>query len=410
MAENDRRAREFHGFVRMLEDLGSAAEHVFSRLYGVLSKRDRVVVDAKSLVDYRERAEAIRERARRQTIEIARLTGILGTIEDGVIMQAPDGRVILMNESARQLLGSTKNLWQSELGQFFKEAHSVAPISSQMQMVGQAQQVVVNNQLLGVRLAAINSNDGQHLGTVMLLRNVTHDTIGERLKDSFIGQMSHELRTPLTAIKGMSDVLLNLPDGMPPKRSFLEAISRNVATLDRMVVELLDISEISSGSFEIDRDELALDDVAFTVLKGFEQRIREKEQHAAGMVTNPRALQLRGDNRRLQWALGHLLDNAVSYSLPGAEILVQMGRVRHDRVLIEVSDTGVGIAAQDLPRVFERFYRGQPRTPEGRVLDPRGLGQGLFIAQAVIEAHGGYISAASTPGQGSTFTIELPLG
>lgn len=408
-AEDDRHAREFRGLVWMLEQLGSAAENVFSRLYGVLSARDKVVVNAQSLKTYQARAEMIQERARRQTVEIARLTGILGVIDEGVIMQAPDGRIILMNEAARRLIGSSKNMWQSELGQLFREAHEVPPVERQMQLVGEPKRIAINNLVLGVRLAAINDEDGRHLGTVMLLRDVTQDSLAEKLKDSFIAHMSHELRTPLTAIKGMSDVLLNIPEGKPPKRSFLEAISRNVATLDRMVVELLDISEISTGSFEIRHDPLKLDELAFTVLKGFEPAIAENQQHATSMIVNLPALRIMGDNRRLQWAVGHLLDNALKYTLPGGDITLQLGKVRGNRVMLEVSDTGVGIQPKDLPHIFERFYRGEARTPDGRLIDPRGLGQGLYIAEAVVRAHDGYLSVASVPGEGSTFTVELPI-
>jgi two-component system phosphate regulon sensor histidine kinase PhoR len=407
--DTDRQAREFQGFVHLLEDLGNAAERTFSRFFGVIAARDKVVVDAQALERYKAKADLIQQRAHLQTLEIARLTGILAEIDEGVIMQGPDGRILLMNEAARHLLGSTKQLWQSELGQFFREAHGLAPVESQMQMVGERQRVTLNDRVLAVRLAAINDKDGLPLGTVMLLRDVSSAVVSERLKDSFIAQMSHELRTPLTAIKGASEVLLNTPEGKPPKRSMLEAINRNVATLDRMVVELLDISEITSGSFEILPAPLQLDDLAFNVLKGFEPSMNQQHLFSTSMITNPRALHIQGDLRRLQWAVGHLVDNAIKYTLPGGDITLQLGKVRGGRVLLEVSDTGVGINSQDLPRIFERFYRGQPRTPDGRVLDPRGVGQGLFIAEAVVAAHGGVISVASSEGQGSTFTVELPM-
>ena len=126
-----------------------------------------------------------------------------GIIDEGVIMQAPDGRVILMNEAARQMIGSSKNLWQSELGQFFRDAHDIPPVERQMQMVGEPQRASVNDLVLGVRLAAINADDGTHLGTVMLLKDVTQASLEEHLKDSFIAQMSHEFRTPLTSIRGV---------------------------------------------------------------------------------------------------------------------------------------------------------------------------------------------------------------
>jgi len=408
--EDDRQAREFRGFVRLLEELGSSAEHVFSRLYGVLSARDKVVVDSHALDAYKNKAEAIRDRARQQTNEIARLTGILGVLDDGVIMQDPQGRIILMNEAARQMLGSAKNFWQTELGQFFKAGQGAAPVEQQMQVVGKPQRVTLNDRILGVRLAAINSEEGNHLGTVMLLHDASDVSVGERLKDSFIAQISHELRTPLASIKGMSDVLLNTPEGKPPSRKFMEAISRNASLLDRMVVELLDISEISDGSFQIVHEPLELDELAFNVLKGFEPELAKHGLRARGMVVNTQALHIQGDNRRLQWAVGHLVDNAIKYTPNGGQVALRVGKMRGDRVMLQVADSGVGISPKDLPRIFERFYRGEARTPDGKVIDPRGLGQGLYIAQAVIEAHGGYVSVASIPGEGSTFTVELPPG
>jgi two-component system sensor histidine kinase ResE len=242
-----------------------------------------------------------------------------------------------------------------------------------------------------------------------MLRDVTRDAISDRLKDQFVTHMSHELRTPLTAIKGMSEVLLAMPEDRPPNRKFLEAISRNAAILDRMIVELLDISEIGAGSFAVREQDVDLPALVIKVILGLRSRIEKAELQLSFAVTNARRLTLLGDDRRLQWAIGHLIDNAIKYTEPGGEILVQVGRIRDGYALVEVSDTGVGISPRDLPHIFERFYRGEARTPDGRVIDPRGLGQGLFVARAVAEAHGGYLSVATALGEGSTFTMALPL-
>lgn len=406
---DDHQAHHFVGLVRVLNDLGNAAESVFARLYSGLSSRNKVREEADSFQQYQERAERIQERARRQTIEIARLTGILGKLDEGVIMQGADGRIILMNETARRLIGSTRHFWNSDLGTLFERTENIRPVDSQMQLVGEPMRVMVNDKALDVKLAAINDQKGEHLGTVMLMHDAAHQSVADKLKDSFIGQMSHELRTPLASIKGASEVLLNLPEGQPPNRKFLEAISRNVATLDRMVVQLIDISELSRGNMEVRSDALALDELTFTVLKGYEPRILKSHLHTTSMITNHRALQIQGDNRRLQWALGHLIDNAVNYTLPGGDIVIQMGKIRDQQVLLEIEDNGVGIQAKDLPFIFDPFYRGEARAQNGTLLDPRGLGQGLYIAQSVIKAHGGSVSVASVPGQGSTFTVALPL-
>lgn len=408
MNENDRQARSFLNLARVLSDIGNAADSVFTRVYSGISSRNKVVVDADNLHSYKEQAERIQERARRQTVEIARLTGILGKLDEGVIMQGVDGRIILMNETARRLVGSTRNFWNSELGTLFQRVGNLPAMEGEMQLIGESQRVVVNNKALDIKLAAINGADGEPLGTVMLLHDTSH-SVADKLKDSFIGQMSHELRTPLASIKGASQVLLNLPEGQPPNRKFLETISRNVATLDRMVVELLDLSEMGEGNLEVRKDTIALDELTFTVLKGFEPRIMQAQLQATSMLTNHRALTVMGDNRRLQWALGQLIDNALNYTLPGGDIVLQMGKIRENHVLLEVEDTGVGIQPRDLPFVFDRFYRGEALTQEGIRIDPRGLGQGLYIAQEVVHAHGGNLSVASVQGQGTTFTIALPL-
>lgn len=408
MNENDRQARSFLNLARVLSDIGNAADSVFTRVYSGISSRNKVVVDADNLHSYKEQAERIQERARRQTVEIARLTGILGKLDEGVIMQGVDGRIILMNETARRLVGSTRNFWNSELGTLFQRVGNLPAMEGEMQLIGESQRVVVNNKALDIKLAAINGADGEPLGTVMLLHDTSH-SVADKLKDSFIGQMSHELRTPLASIKGASQVLLNLPEGQPPNRKFLETISRNVATLDRMVVELLDLSEMGDGNLEVRKDSIALDELAFTVLKGFEPRIMQAQLQATSMLTNHRALTVMGDNRRLQWAVGQLIDNALNYTLPGGDIVLQMGKIRENHVLLEVEDTGVGIQPRDLPFVFDRFYRGEALTQEGIRIDPRGLGQGLYIAQEVVHAHGGNLSVASVQGQGTTFTIALPL-
>ncbi|RPI94348.1 MAG: ATP-binding protein, partial [Chloroflexi bacterium] len=170
------------------------------------------------------------------------------------------------------------------------------------------------------------------------------------------------------------------------------------------------ISEIGAGSFAVRQHDIHLPELIFTVIQGLKPRIEKAGLNLGVMVTNRDRLTVLGDDRRLQWATGHLLDNCVKYTETGGEIMLRLGRIRDRYMLIEVSDTGVGIHPDDLPHDFERFYRGTARDTSGKVIDPRGLGQGLFVARAVAEAHGGYLSVASSVGEGSTFTLALPLG
>lgn len=408
----ENRAQQLGGLLRVVNDLGTATDSLFKRIYGSLSRRRKTMVDTEALRRAQVHTRTLQRRARAQSMELARLTGVLATIDEGVVMQDPQGRIVLMNEAARELLGSVKNFWDSPLGRMFAEFSAEVQdqaLAGTMEPLGESREVEIENRRLGARLARVFSNQGQLLGTVMVLSDLTGEALTDKLKTSFITQMTHELLTPLTSIKGMSDVLLNLPEGRPPNRRFLEAISRNVAVLDRMIVELLDLSEIEAESFQIRHDPLALDEQVFAVLQGVEGRLRKAEITVSVMVVNPDHLTVLADARRLQWALGHLIENAIQYTLPQGEILVQVGRIQNGQVLLKVRDTGVGISDNDLPRIFERFYRGEARTPDGKVIDPRGLGQGLYIANMVTKAHGGTLGVASVVHEGTTFTLALPI-
>jgi signal transduction histidine kinase len=161
------------------------------------------------------------------------------------------------------------------------------------------------------------------------------------------------------------------------------------------------------GHFNIRDDVLNLEPLIWSVVKGKMPDIHRAQVEVSCMSRDIGRLYVKGDDERLRWALGHLVQNSARYSEPGARITVSAGR-DNDHIAIRVQDTGVGITDKDLPHIFERFYRGEPRTAAGRLLDPRGLGQGLYIARTVTEAHGGYLSVESQLHQGSVFTMILP--
>jgi len=391
--------------MQSVDALGSNTGRLFERLYSGLRRKNRSAEADQMMQGAIHQLEEI---AQTQSTDIARLTGVLAVISEGVVMQDNQGAVVLMNQAARDLLGSTRAFWDSDLGKMFAAARHQTVLDGEITL-GKAQRVEINDRVIGAQLAIVADPQGNRLGTVLMLRDVTRDALSDRLKDQFVTQMSHELRTPLAAIKGMSEVLLALPEDRPPNRKFLEAISRNAAVLDRMIIELLDISEIGAGSFAVREQEIALPQLVFNVTQGLAPRIHRADLSLGVTVVNDGALSIIGDDRRLQWALGHLVDNSLKYTEAGGQIAIALGRRREGYLLIEVSDTGVGISPRDLPHVFERFYRGEARTAAGKTIDPRGLGQGLFVARAVAEAHGGYLSVASRVGEGSTFTLALPV-
>jgi signal transduction histidine kinase len=244
-----------------------------------------------------------------------------------------------------------------------------------------------------------------------VLRDVTRDALADRLKDQFVTAISHELRTPMTVIKGVSEILAGTPADQPLNRKLMETLTRNVDTLDRMVVELLDISEMGAGAFSIRHDEIHLEPLLWSVINSLSSEVKRGRLDVLYMTRDLRQLTVKGDEQRLRWAFGHLLQNSIRYTEPQGHLTVVSSINDDNPVYVNVSvvDTGVGISEKDLPHIFERFYRGEPRTSSGKLLDPRGLGQGLFVARTVAEAHGGYLSVRTKPGEGSTFTMVLPL-
>ncbi|CAG1771992.1 partial Sensor protein SrrB, partial [uncultured bacterium] len=341
-------------------------------------------------------------------LEVERLNGILASIDEGVIMQDDEGRLVFMNNAARALLGGIKSFWQSELGTLFNNYREIVALDAEVSPLSEPTRVQVNNRIIGAQLAAVADEAGSRLGTIIVVRDVTRDVLSERLKDQFITAISHELRTPMAVIKGVSEVVLEQGDDGKPNRRLLETLSRNVDILDRMIIELLDLSELSSDSIEVRDDELSLEELLWNTVNGLTPETKRAGLDVSVMVRDASALAVRGDAARLRWALGHLLQNSVRYTESGGHIVVTASRNDDEHIAIQVVDTGVGISERDLPHVFERFYRGEPRTPAGKLLDPRGLGQGLFIARKVAEAHGGYLTVRSDPGQGSIFTLVLP--
>ncbi len=399
--------QELSGVIRRVDHLGNATSQLFGRLYQGLrrSSDSKPASDPSSNPSTNQSESGFKNR----DVEIERLNAIIHALDEGIIVQDTEGRVLIENAAAKKLIGSRKDFWTSELGTLFNAFRDVVRLESELAPLGEPARIQINNMIIGAQVAAVADSTGKRIGTMMVLRDVTRDALADRLKDSFVTAISHELRTPMAVIKGMSDVIMGQPQDKPPNRKFLETLSRNVDILDRMIVELLDIGEMSATAFSVRRDPLNIEDLVWQVERGMKPEVKKAKLDVKIMVKDIDRIQLLGDDQRLRWALGHLLQNSIRYTEPKGHIIIIVGLSGESQVAIQVVDTGVGISKRDLPHIFERFYRGEPRTRSGKLLDPRGLGQGLFVARTVAEAHGGYLSVQSEVGQGSVFTMILPL-
>jgi signal transduction histidine kinase len=230
----------------------------------------------------------------------------------------------------------------------------------------------------------------------------------DQFKDDLLTIISHELRTPLTSIKGSLSLLLDEQKVEGVTREFLEIAEQNTDRLIALVNDLLDLSRIESGKLELERERFSIRDAILSAT----QRIRalaDRKGLRLEMQVPEGVPPVDADPGKVEQVLVNLLDNAIKFTPEGGQITLRAEAARGDgaaTLQVSVSDTGIGIPSECLPRVFEKFYRVDMSSTRGA----RGTGLGLAICKAIVEGHGGRIWGESAPGGGSRFTFTLPLG
>ncbi|MGE5123867.1 MAG: sensor histidine kinase, partial [Acidobacteriaceae bacterium] len=253
----------------------------------------------------------------------------------------------------------------------------------------------------GITYAPLVSSEGNLLNIIATVRDITRFREAEELKSTFISVISHELKTPVALIKGYVGTLRREDANWDREvvKDSLAVIEEEADRLTNMIENLLDASRLQAGGLSINPSEVDLPSLA--------RRIAERFQTQSSIhkliVEFPQDYPvISGDDARLEQVLSNLVSNAIKYSPQGGEIHIS-GQVRPEQVMVCVSDQGPGIAPEDIPHVFDRFYRSSnaKRTT-------KGAGLGLYLARAVIEAHGGRIWIDPRPGKGARICFSIP--
>ena len=330
--------------------------------------------------------------------EKAASTAIVDAMGEGIVSADARGRIVIANPAARRLLGYADDEPLPELRTLFR--HKAAREAVVEVLEGRA---VQDRELeLDGRILAINARSIEGEGAVLILRDLTEVRRLEAVRRDFVANVSHELKTPLTSISGYTETLAGGGVDEETRARFLRTILGNARRMQTLVDDLLDLSRIESGRW-VPRPEPVVLDVAVTE----SWAMFADRAHGAGMTfTTDLATDadtLTVDPDALRQILGNLFDNALRYVPAGGRITVSSRRV-DDGIALAVADTGSGIPAEHLPRIFERFYRVDP----SRSREEGGTGLGLSIVRHMVEAHGGRVSAESTPRAGTTITCWFP--
>lgn len=358
-------------------------------------------------------AGRLRETISEITDEKNRMQAILNSMSDGVIAVCRGGRIITVNHVVEQILHQRQEdlVGKDLVGVLrhydFDRLLKIA-LQSQEEISEEIQLLVPEARIYRVTFTPLLGSDlgGDRGGVVVVLRDVTERRQVEQMRSEFIANVSHELRTPLTSISGFLETLLDgALEDRELARHFLQIISDETRRITRLLDDLFALSNIEYRRVTPRRDNVYLADVAGRVREIFLPQAQEKNIRLVNNMQHDLPPVV-GDSDMLTRVLINLVDNAIKYTPEGGTVSIKSGLRQTGEVYISVSDTGIGIPADSLPRVFERLYRVDRARVKG---NGSGYGLGLAIVKHIVELHRGRIEVQSTPGVGSTFTVFLPL-
>ena len=341
--------------------------------------------------------------------ETKRLNSILSYMTDGVLATNRRGQITMINDMAKKQLGIVK---EEALNKSILELLKIEEEYELRDLITQIPELMIDSQdvngeylSLRVRFALIRRESGFISGLVAVLHDTTEQEKEERERRLFVSNVSHELRTPLTSVKSYLEALDEGALYDPVAPDFIKVSLDETNRMMRMVTDLLHLSRIDNATTKLDIELINFTAFITFILNRFDKMRNQDEEKKYELVRDYpiTSVWIEIDTDKMTQVIDNILNNAIKYSPDGGKITVSM-KTTEDQMILSISDQGLGIPKQDLPRIFDRFYR----VDRARSRAQGGTGLGLAIAKEIIKQHNGFIWAKSEYGKGSTFTIVLP--
>src|SRR6266540_660791 len=335
---------------------------------------------------------------------------ILRAMQDGLLVVDKSLRVTLVNQAFRKLFGVPEISLGAPLLDVVRDA-TVDRLIEETLRTGKAMQSELvradskTNSERDVEISAVPIKDdaGLTTGAVVLFHDITQLKQADKVRRDFVANVSHELRTPLSILSGYIETLLDSPKTSREELSrILRVMERHSMRLGLLVDDLLSLAQLESRNTALQLSDVQLPELFESVIRDWGKKLAEKQLKVI-VDLSPDAQTIRADETRLHEVLHNLLDNAVKYSRENGEIRMQSVQRGHE-IVLSVTDNGVGISKDDLPRIFERFYRAD----KARSRELGGTGLGLAIVKHIAQLHGGRVEAESELGRGTTIRVVLP--
>ncbi|MBN1902950.1 HAMP domain-containing protein [Candidatus Sumerlaeota bacterium] len=401
-------ARSFSHPIRLIRDAAARISDGDFHYHLQLDRKDELHQVAESL---NEMSQKLGNSFESIKLEKEKIAAILSGMKESLVMVSQNHEILLANSAFCNLLQLDEKkligrlywevLLERDLSEFIKNN-----LQNQSSAFGEL--ILRKNEnstrFLSMNASPIFSESHIFKGLVIVFHDITPIKETEKMRRQFVDNASHELKTPISSLLAISETLIDRePKDQETRKQFYGKLLSNSERLSQLIGDLLSLSEIEQNKNSLEKAPVDLLALLKDIADEFLPAMKSKNQCfdlESPQDFSPVSL----DKNSFRKALGNLLDNAIRYTSEQGKITLSLKKSEQE-ILIEIKDTGIGIPPEDIPRIFERFYR----VDKARSIKLGGTGLGLSISRHIIEAHGGHISVSSSPGKGSVFTIHIPL-